>query len=44
MVNFLHQQKIAAMVDQVECLRTKQRESERELDNLFQSLMRKYFG
>lgn len=38
------QQKFAALVEQVECLRTKQRESERELDNLFQSLMQKYFG
>lgn len=38
------QQKFAALVEQVERLRTKQRESEQELDNLFQSLMQKYFG
>ncbi|MFM7855070.1 MAG: restriction endonuclease subunit S, partial [Flammeovirgaceae bacterium] len=38
------QQKFAALVEQVERLRTKQRESERELENLFQSLMQKYFG
>jgi len=38
------QQKFAALVEQVERLRTKQRESERELDNLFQSLMQRYFG
>ncbi|MCZ8070306.1 MAG: restriction endonuclease subunit S [Cytophagales bacterium] len=38
------QQKFAALVEQVERLRAKQRESERELDNLFQSLMQKYFG
>ncbi|NOS90334.1 MAG: restriction endonuclease subunit S, partial [Cyclobacteriaceae bacterium] len=38
------QQKFAALVEKVERLRTKQRESERELENLFQSLMQKYFG
>ena len=38
------QQKFAALVEQVERLRIKQRESERELDNLFQSLMQKYFS
>lgn len=38
------QQKFAALVKQVERLRTRQRESERELDNLFQSLMQRYFG
>lgn len=38
------QQKFTALVEQVERLRTKQRESERELDNLFQSLMQRYFG
>jgi restriction endonuclease S subunit len=38
------QQKFAALVEQVERLRTKQRESERELDDLFQSLMQRYFG
>lgn len=38
------QQKFATLVEQVERLRTKQRESERELDNLFQSLMQRYFG
>lgn len=38
------QQKFAALVEQTERLRAKQRESERELENLFQSLMQKYFG
>lgn len=38
------QQKFEALVEQVERLRAKQRESERELENLFQSLMQKYFG
>lgn len=40
----LLQQKFAALVEQVERLRAKQRESERELDNLFQSLLQQYFG
>lgn len=38
------QQKFASIVEQVEQLRVKQRESERELENLFQSLMQRYFG
>lgn len=38
------QQKFASIVEQVEQLRVKQRESERELDNLFNSLMQRYFG
>ncbi|MBA3648645.1 MAG: restriction endonuclease subunit S [Chitinophagales bacterium] len=38
------QQKFATLVEQVEKLRTKQRESERELENLFGSLMQRYFG
>ena len=38
------QQKFATLVEQVEQLRTKQRESEKELDNLFGSLMQKYFS
>ncbi len=38
------QQKFATLVGQVEQLRTKQRESERELENLFGSLMQRYFG
>jgi len=37
------QQKFAALVEQVERLRARQRESERELERLFQSLMQKYF-
>lgn len=37
------QQKFAALVEEVEGLRGKQRESERELENLFQSLMQKAF-
>ena len=39
-----HQQKFASMVEQVEHLRAKQRESEKELENLFGSLMQRYFG
>ncbi len=38
------QQKFASLVEQVEQLRNKQTESEIELDNLFNSLMQKYFG
>ena len=38
------QQKFATLVEQVEQLRTRQRESEKELENLFGSLMQKYFG
>ncbi len=38
------QQKFASIVKQVEQLRAKQRESEKELDNLFNSLMQRYFG
>lgn len=38
------QKKFASLVEQVEQLRVKQRESERELENLFQSLMQRYFG
>ena len=37
------QQKFATLVEQVEHLRTKQRESEKELENLFGSLMQRYF-
>ena len=38
------QQKFAAMVEKVERLRVKQRESAKELEKLFQSLMQRYFG
>lgn len=38
------QKKFATLVEQVEQLRVKQRESEKELENLFQSLMQRYFG
>ncbi len=38
------QEKFASLVEQVEQLRVKQRESEKELENLFQSLMQRYFG
>ena len=38
------QQKFATLVEQVEQLRNKQKESEKQLDNLFQSLMQRYFG
>jgi type I restriction enzyme S subunit len=38
------QKKFATLVEQVEQLRTKQRESEKELENLFGSLMQRYFG
>lgn len=38
------QKKFATLVEQVEKLRIKQSESERELENLFQSLMQRYFG
>ncbi|MBK8486102.1 MAG: restriction endonuclease subunit S [Saprospiraceae bacterium] len=38
------QQKFASIVEQVEQLRVKQRESERELENLFGCLMQRYFG
>lgn len=38
------QKKFAALVEQVEQLQVKQRESEKELENLFQSLMQKYFA
>lgn len=38
------QQKFASIVEQVEQLRNKQRESEKELENLFGSLMQRYFG
>lgn len=37
------QQKFAALVEKVERLRVKQRDSERELENLFQSLMQRAF-
>jgi type I restriction enzyme S subunit len=37
------QQKFASIVEQVEQLKNKQRESEKELENLFQSLMQRYF-
>jgi len=37
------QKKFASLVAQTEKLRGKQRESERELENLFQSLMQRYF-
>jgi type I restriction enzyme S subunit len=38
------QKKFAQLVEQVEKLRSKQRKSETELENLFQSLMQRYFG
>ncbi|MBL7847749.1 MAG: restriction endonuclease subunit S [Cyclobacteriaceae bacterium] len=38
------QNKFATLVGQVERLRSRQRESERELEKLFQSLMQRYFG
>ena len=38
------QQQFAGIVAQAEQLRQKQRESERELENLFQGLLQKYFG
>ena len=38
------QQQFATLVEKTEKLREKQRQSEKELDNLFQSLMQKYFG
>ncbi|MFN8321250.1 MAG: restriction endonuclease subunit S [Chitinophagales bacterium] len=38
------QKKFATLVEQVEQLQVKQRESEKELENLFQSLMQRYFG
>ncbi len=38
------QKKFSNIVDQVEQLRSKQRESEKELENLFNSLMQRYFG
>jgi len=37
------QQKFAALVEKVDLLRAKQRESEKELDNLFNSLMQRAF-
>jgi hypothetical protein len=40
---FRKQQKFAALVAKVESLRAKQRESENELDNLFNSLMQRAF-
>lgn len=38
------QQKFAGIVAQAEQLRQKQRDSERELENLFQGLLQRYFG
>jgi type I restriction enzyme S subunit len=38
------QKRFASLVEQTEKLRSKQRESELELENLFQSLMQRYFG
>jgi type I restriction enzyme S subunit len=38
------QQQFAGIVAQAEQLRQKQRESERELENLFQGLLQRYFG
>lgn len=38
------QQKFASLAEQVEQLRNKQRASEKELENLFGSLMQRYFG
>jgi type I restriction enzyme S subunit len=38
------QQKYAALVEKVDSIRTKQKESEKELDNLFQSLMQRAFN
>ncbi len=37
------QQKFAALVEKVEAMRAKQRDSEKELENLFQSLMQRAF-
>jgi type I restriction enzyme S subunit len=37
------QQKFAALVEKVEVLRTRQRQSELELENLFNSLMQRAF-
>lgn len=39
----VQQQKFSALVEKVESLRAKQRESEKELENLFQSLMQRAF-
>lgn len=39
----VEQRKFAALVEKVEVLRVKQRESEQELENLFQSLMQRAF-
>ncbi len=39
----LEQQKFATLVEKVESLRAQQRESEKELENLFQSLMQRAF-
>jgi len=41
---FLLQQQFAGIVVQAEQLRQKQKESEQELENLFQGLLQKYFG
>ncbi len=38
------QQRFSALVEQVGLMQAKQRESERELEKLFQSLMQRYFG
>ena len=38
------QKKFASLVERIGKLRGKQRESERELENLFHALMQKYFG
>ncbi len=38
------QQKFADIVNQPEQLRSKQRQSEQELEQLFQSLLQRYFG
>lgn len=39
----VHQQKFAALLEMVESLRAKQRKSEKELENLFNSLMQRAF-
>jgi len=38
------QQKFASIVADTESLRQKQKQNEAELENLFQSLLQKYFG
>ena len=40
----VEQRKFAALVEKVGSLRSKQKDSEKELDNLFNSLMQKAFS